>query len=391
MDPEKPAAPLDLGIYGRQVRSRVETSDIIAAVLSLIWVATVAGFWYFIGISSNEGEPGFNPMTFVMTMVSILLPIGLIWVASSGAKTARVMREESRRLQSSIDAMRHAYVSQQQKAGQVVKPASMRAMPDPAAAQQAEPAEEKPGPNDEGEEGQSTLLAAAFSSRREPHIKLPPKPQATKTTTSQSGDQTSDQSGGQSGNRQAEPTKAALARKPAPKLEGQSDLALDTPEIRPADPITIVEFIRAMNFPENEDDHEGFRTLRRALEDRDIAKMIRASQDILTLLSQNGIYMDDLKPDRPRAATWRRFAKGERGPAIAGLGGIRDRSCLALTSGRMKQDPVFRDAAHHFLRQFDSVLTEFEANATDQELTDMGETRTARAFMLLGRVAGTFD
>lgn len=391
MDPEKPAAPLDLGIYGRQVRSRVEMSDIIAAILSLVWVATVAGFWYFIGISSSEGEPGFNPMTFVMTMVSILLPIGLIWVASSGAKTARVMREESRRLQSSIDAMRHAYVLQQQKAGQVVKPSSMRTMPDPDAAPQAEPANEKPEPNGEGEEGQSTVLAAAFSSRREPQFKHPPKPKATKPAALPSGDQTPDPSGGQSGNQQAQPPKAALARKPAPKLEGQRDLALDTPETRPADPITIVEFIRAMNFPENEADQEGFRTLRRALEDRDIAKMIRASQDILTLLSQNGIYMDDLHPDRPRADTWRRFAKGERGPNIAGLGGIRDRSCLALTSGRMKQDPVFRDAAHHFLRQFDSVLTEFEANATDQELIDMGETRTARAFMLLGRVAGTFD
>ena len=145
-----------------------------------------------------------------------------------------------------------------------------------------------------------------------------------------------------------------------------------------------------MNFPENEDDAEGFRTLRRALDDRDIAKMIRSSQDVLTLLSQDGIYMDDLRPDKPRAETWRKFAQGERGPAVSGLGGIRDRSCLALASRRMKGDPVFRDAVHHFLRQFDSVLGHFESNATDQELLEMGETRTARAFMLLGKVAGTF-
>ena len=53
MDPEKPEAPLDLGIYGRQVRAKVELVDIVAAALSLIWVATVAGFWFFIGISSG--------------------------------------------------------------------------------------------------------------------------------------------------------------------------------------------------------------------------------------------------------------------------------------------------------------------------------------------------
>jgi len=161
--------------------------------------------------------------------------------------------------------------------------------------------------------------------------------------------------------------------------------------VEPDNSMSIPEFIRALNFPENEDDKEGFRTLRRALEDPDIARMIRASQDILTLMSQDGIYMDDLRPDRPRAETWRRYARGDRGPAVAGLGGIRDRTCLALTAGRVQQDPVFRDAAQHFLRQFDTVLAEFEKTATDEELAAMGETRSARAFMLLGRVAGTFD
>jgi hypothetical protein len=344
MEPEKPEAPLDLGIYGRQVKSKVEVSDIVAAVLSLLWVGLVAGFWFFIGISSEEGTPGFNPMTFVMTMVSILLPIGLIWVASTGAKTARVMREEAARLQSSLDAMRHAYVSHQQHAGQTVKPSLERQLGEIAASQK-----------------QTEDAIATFASRRE---------HATATPST---------------------TKAALNKKVDLETDDQPSLALGTPKTELSEPITIAEFIRALNFPENEDDIEGFRTLRRALDDRDVAKMIRASQDILTLLSQDGIYMDDLRPDKPRAETWRRFAGGERGPAVAGLGGIRDRSCLALAGGRLKQDPVFKDAAHHFLRQFDTVLTEFEGNATDQELVDMGETRTARAFMLLGRVAGTFD
>ena len=344
MAAEKPEAPLDLGIYGRQVRRKVEVSDIVAAVLSLIWVAVVAGFWFFLGISSDDQSPGFNPLTFVMTMVSILLPVGLIWVASAGAKTARVMREEAHRLQASIDAMRHAYVSQQQNAGQVIKPSLEKQLGDIRAAQR-----------------QTQTAIATFTSRRD-GADVP-----------------------------ASATKAALAKKPVKIEAAQTSLQLGTPAGEPKEPISIAEFIGAMNFPENEDDAEGFRTLRRALQDRDVAKMIRASQDILTLLSQDGIYMDDLRPDRPRAETWRKFAGGERGPAVSGLGGIRDRSCLALAGGRMKQDPVFRDAAHHFLRQFDNVLTEFEANATDHELIEMGETRTARAFMLLGKAAGTFD
>ncbi len=345
MDQGKPEAPLDLGIYGQSPRPKVELVDIVAAGLSLVWVGIVAGFWYFIGIRSDGNGPGFNPMTFVMTMVSILLPIGLIWVASAGAKTARVMREEAQRLQASIDAMRHAYVMQQQTAGQTVNPAIEKQLADIAVSQR-----------------QTETAIATFASRRD---KDPGEEPST--------------------------TKPALPRERQPEPEGQASLALEAAPDTPREPITIAEFIRALNFPENEDDAEGFRTLRRALADRDIARMIRASQDILTLLSQDGIYMDDLRPDRPRAETWRAFAKGARGPAVAGLGGIRDRSCLALANGRMKKDPVFRDAAHHFLRQFDSVLAEFEATASDHELIEMGETRTARAFMLLGRIAGTFD
>ena len=101
--------------------------------------------------------------------------------------------------------------------------------------------------------------------------------------------------------------------------------------------------------------------------------------------------MDDLKPDRARPELWRKFASGERGRSIAALGGVRDRSSLALTAGRMREDPVFRDAGHHFLRTFDRTIAEFERNATDAELADLSETRTARAFMLFGRVTGTFD
>ena len=56
----------------------------------------------------------------------------------------------------------------------------------------------------------------------------------------------------------------------------------------------------------------------------------------------------------------------------------------------MRQDPIFRDAAHHFVRRFDSMLQAFEPNATDQEISALSETRTARAFMLLGRVSGVF-
>ena len=57
----------------------------------------------------------------------------------------------------------------------------------------------------------------------------------------------------------------------------------------------------------------------------------------------------------------------------------------------MREDVVFRDAAHHFLRSFDRTFAAFEPTATDEDVSQLADTRTARAFMLFGRVTGTFD
>jgi hypothetical protein len=183
----------------------------------------------------------------------------------------------------------------------------------------------------------------------------------------------------------------ALAPPPPAGAEEQPALALATPLEAEAAPLEVEDFIRAIQFPESAEDVAGFAALRRALSDRAAAKLIRASQDVLTLLAQEGIYMDDLVPDRARPDLWRRFAAGERGRTIAALGGIRDRSCLALTGQKMREDPVFRDAAHHFLRSFDRAFAGIEPVCTDEDIGFLSDTRTARAFMLVGRVAGTFD
>lgn len=180
---------------------------------------------------------------------------------------------------------------------------------------------------------------------------------------------------------------AASAR--ASNGEEQPLLGLSGVENRPM--VGSDDLISALNFPETADDVEGFNALRRALADPRAAKLIRASQDALTLLSQDGIYMDDLAPDRARPEVWRKFAAGERGRSISDLGGVRDRSSLTLTSARMRQDSIFRDTVHHFLRTFDKTFAMLVDNLDDADLVRFSDTRTARAFMLLGRVAGIFD
>jgi hypothetical protein len=184
---------------------------------------------------------------------------------------------------------------------------------------------------------------------------------------------------------------AALAPPAHQEPNAQPVLALGTEMIDLPAFVEVADVLRALHFPDGPDDAEGFRALRLALTDHGLAKLIRSAQDVLNLLAEDGIFVDALTADHPRPELWRKFAAGERGGIIAGLGGVRDRSSLALTAARMRGDDVFRDAAHHFLRSFDKAMVTLEPRASDSDLTALSDTRTARAFMLFGRVTGIFD
>ncbi len=315
-----------LGIYDKPSRPSVTEIEIVAIALSLVWLVVSVLFL----VLPDKVEGG----GFVVTLLAVFMPVAMIWVAATAMRASRVMREESERLQTAIDAIRQAYVLQQQRAASSYEPAVSKKLDEIA---------------ETAKKTESAL--ATFSTQR------------------------------------TEPDRAS-----APIRTGdQTSLELGTQAEDIAPPLSTDIFIRALNFPETQEDTEGFDALRLALKDRKTAQLVQASQDVLTLLSQEGIYMDDLRPDMARPEIWRQFAQGARGRSVAALGGIRDRSSLALTAARMKQDPIFRDAAHHFLRRFDHMIVAFEPEASDAELTSLGDTRTARAFMLLGRVAGTFD
>jgi len=313
--------------------------ELVAVVLSVLWLVAAAAFFLLIDSGAGGGTGLFR---FVMTMLAIFMPVAMIWIAAMSARTTRVMREESRRLQAAIDAIRKAYVTQARQSDQ-----------------------------GSGDQSVSKKLEEIAAAQRKTETAL-----ATFSTV-----------------RQAAP---AITRVSAPlqhpaSSDEQGALPLGTSAEDMTPPLATADFIRALNFPENAQDKAGFDALRRALKDRPTAQLVQAAQDILTLMSQDGIYMDDLRPDLARPELWRRFAAGERGRELAALGGIRDRSSLALTAARMKNDTIFRDAAHHFLRLFDRMIARFAETADDGEITELSNTRTARAFMLLGRVAGTFD
>ncbi|MDF1855326.1 hypothetical protein [Pseudooceanicola sp.] len=341
MSEQQQSQPTPLGIYDRPQRNRLSAVEIIAFALSVLWLIGAAVFFVvLVDPESPDGPPAglqVDNLRFVMTLLAVFMPVAMIWVAATAARSARVMREESARLQAAIDAIRHSYVAQVQRQSVGTESGVAKKLDEIAAAAR-----------------KTETALATFSSSRD---RSRPMPQP----------------------------------RPSEPVEDQAPLPLGTPAEELAPALERSDFIRALHFPETSEDEAGFAALRRALKDRQASQLIRASQDVLTLLSQDGIYMDDLRPDMARPEVWRQFAEGARGKSVASLGGIRDRSSLALTAGRMRQDPIFRDATHHFLRLFDRMFQEFEPTADDSEISDLADTRTARAFMLLGRVAGIFD
>jgi hypothetical protein len=151
------------------------------------------------------------------------------------------------------------------------------------------------------------------------------------------------------------------------------------------------DLTRALNFPQDEQDKDGFAAIKRVLAHRHSAQLLQAAEDVLSMLAQEGIYMDDLDADPANPDIWRNFAAGARGEDIADMGTIEDQAALALVHGRMRTDESFKDASLHFLRLFDKVLTEFNDQATDRDLVTLAGTRSGLAFILLGRANGTFS
>lgn len=316
----------------------ISTTEVVAVIIAVLWMAGVGLFFLMVPPRTSPDVP-FDSLRVVLVVMAIFLPVAIIYVAAAASRSARVMREESQRLQAAIDGIRETYL--QDRAVQNKSPASIKENPSVVEKLQ-EIAKETQKP-----------VPVTFSSKRDSDVS----------------------------------SRVAAT----PVQDDQPALALGTSAEDMAPPLSRPDLVRALNFPDTDQDTEGFAALRRALKDRNARQLVQASQDMLTLLSQDGIYMDDLRPDRARPEIWRRFAAGERGRTMAALGGVRDRSSLALTAGRMREDTIFRDSAHHFLRRFDKMLVTFEPDASDEDLIALSETRTARAFMLLGRVTGAFD
>jgi hypothetical protein len=252
---DRPNMPeLTQGHAAPSLQEGITRSELLALVVSAVWVVLICGL--LIIFPSGDAQDGFDPIRFVMSILAVLMPVGLLWAVLLVGRALRLVRDDARRLGLMIDTMRQTVIADRSSRSADLGPVE-RKMTDIAQAARAT------------EGGLAT-----FSTKREPE-------------------------------------RQPIVRPLPPRLiEEQPALALGTAPDEGGPPLLRQDMIRALNFPDTDKDEEGFSALRRALKDRQARQLVQASQDVLTLLSQDGIYMDDLNPDRARPEVWRKGPDG---------------------------------------------------------------------------------
>ena len=333
---------LDLGIYGKENKSNSTIIDISTILISIVWVVFSI---FFLTFGEDRTDENLEKANFLLNCLAVFIPVVVIVTFSIVLKMSGKLKGEVLKLQTEIDAMRRTYVTQQQVSGLTIRPGIEKKINEIEAAQKKTDNE-----------------VAKFSTRRE---------------TNEHSDQ-----------------KAALSKSKATFKNDEPPLPLEVKEndIGSSNPsILIGDFIKAADLPNSPDDKESLDALRKALEDRDLAKLLNATQDTLQILSKEGIYLDALNVEPGDVKLWREFGKGKRGKSLSGIVRFSEDEVIEKVNMRFRTDTVFKDVVHHFLRQFDSVFTEFNNNASDDDIAIFSNTRTAITFLILASVAGTFD
>lgn len=358
----KPGLAAIRGAVGRVRRLSVgNRAFLAAAALSVVWlggvIAYAAGFFGLFE-STLLVPRSASALEIALFALAALAPITLFFYGALLAHKAEEIRAETARLSSAIDALRHS-----------VAP---RAVPS-------------------ANELANALTHAARSTLAEEKASLAAAMNRLDAALAETQSMVEKIEGRESKARRAAKTISgarALADREQPALPFGGDGAVTA--AAPAIPWEAV--VRALDFPRDEDDEEGFAAIRRVVADRDLAELLQAAEDVLTFLSEDGLYMEDVAPDLAPISVWRRYADGARGREVASLGGVTDEVALAVARARLKNDAVFRDTGLHFLRRFDRLVARMATELGDDPMIlEVADTRTGRAFMVVARVTGVFD
>jgi len=179
---------------------RRTTGELIALGLSIGWMVMVGLFFYILPPTSAVADR-FDSLRFILILIAIFMPVAMIWVAVAASKSARVMKEESQRLQAAIDGMRKTYIENRAGPANAMQPTVEKKLNEIAQATRKT----------------ESALATFTSSRPDQKLKI-------------------------------------TSVRAAPPADDQPALALGTSAEDISAPLPNTDLIRALNFPDNDQD-----------------------------------------------------------------------------------------------------------------------------------------
>jgi hypothetical protein len=167
----------------------------------------------------------------------------------------------------------------------------------------------------------------------------------------------------------------------------------------PTAPVTTIQasldwekLVRAANFPDSEDDQATLDALYAVLGDGDAASLLQAAEDTLSSLADIGLYMEDLKPDHAPVDVWRKFIVHHDRRIGEELSGVQNHDAIADVSGALGNDPKFSKISGQFLERYEILVERMFHEAPDPALAvELADTRSGRAYLLIGQAAGRFN
>jgi hypothetical protein len=328
---------------------RLERVSAVALGVSAIWLVLVGA--YAVGWFGARGADGADALTVLLFLLAAIGPVTLFAAAAALLRRAEAIRAEAASLRAALPSPGAAALPGFD--AEALTRAAARAAREATAAETADLAARL-------ERMEARLDAALLSTQPPAAAPKPPRPPQPR--------------------RRAEP-------------RGQAALPF-AEEAAPEPPraLTWDDLARALDFPRDEGDAEGFAALEAALTDPEFRDLLQAAEDVLALLAAMGLHMEDVTPETPSVEAWTAYAEGARGAKAGAVGGVRDPEALEAVKERARTDPVFRDAGLVFARRWNGLVARVLRDVgPDPLLQRLGDTRSGRAFMLVARALGAFD
>lgn len=385
MSIEKTAGKASLFSFDFLPTRNAATEYLVAGLITVVWLSALLtyGAGYFGLFGAIEGQKDASFLDVILYLSALIMPVMFLWLGAYMIRQTRQMNSDAQRLKASVETLRSAVALNAPATSQDVVKAISDATASAMRAEQSRITTQFRNLNEQQTKIERAVLTL-LNSRGQEHEAI--------TQLVETAQDAADKAMRKAASAEERETKLSkMTFQAVHDVDGQDALPFEAPESPASSPFEWEELVRALNFPEDEHDTQGFAAIKRVLPNRVVAQLLQASEDVLSMLAQEGIYMDDLTTEKANPDVWRQFVNGSRGAVAAEMGTIRDQAAVVLTRGRMRADHVFKDASLHFLRLFDRFLQENISDATDMDIQKLAETRTGRAFQLMARVSGSFD